>query len=115
MRRLQKRVSLVAPVALLALGAAACGGSSGSSGSSNSAKPNTTATVKQGGTLTFASEKVPEGFNINTSADVTFDTGLQMDPLAPWAFNNTPGLDVALNTDLLDSACLLYTSPSPRD
>jgi peptide/nickel transport system substrate-binding protein len=110
-RRLQKRVSLVAPVALLALGAAACGGSSGNSGSSNSAKPNTTATVKQGGTLTFASEKVPEGFNINTSADVTFDTGLQMDPLAPWAFNNTPGLDVALNTDLLDSAELTNKTP----
>lgn len=111
MRRLQKRVSLVAPVALLALGAAACGGSSSNSGSSNSAKPNTTATVKQGGTLTFASEKVPEGFNINTSADVTFDTGLQMDPLAPWAFNNTPGLDVALNTDLLDSAELTNKTP----
>jgi peptide/nickel transport system substrate-binding protein len=110
-RRLQKRVSLVAPVALLALGAAACGGSSSNSGSSNSAKPNTTATVKQGGTLTFASEKVPEGFNINTSADVTFDTGLQMDPLAPWAFNNTPGLDVALNTDLLDSAELTNKTP----
>ena len=111
MRRFGKRVSLVAPVALLVLGAAACGGSSGNSGSSNSAKPNTTATVKQGGTLTFASEKVPEGFNINTSADVTFDTGLQMDPLAPWAFNNTPGLDVALNTDLLDSAELTNKTP----
>jgi peptide/nickel transport system substrate-binding protein len=110
-RRFGKRVSLVAPVALLVLGAAACGGSSGNSGSSNSAKPNTTATVKQGGTLTFASEKVPEGFNINTSADVTFDTGLQMDPLAPWAFNNTPGLDVALNTDLLDSAELTNKTP----
>ena len=74
MRRFGKRVSLVAPVALLALGAAACGGSSSNSGSSSSAKPNTTAAVKQGGTLTFASEKVPEGFNVNTSSDNTFDT-----------------------------------------
>jgi len=111
-RRLQKRVSLVAPVALLALGAAACGGSSGSSGSSNSAKPNTIATVKQGGTLTFASEKVPEGFNTNTNSDNTFDTQQQMSPLAPWVFNQTPDIStVALNTDLLDSAELTNKSP----
>ena len=112
MRRFGKRVSLVAPVALLALGAAACGGSSSNSGSSSSAKPNTTAAVKQGGTLTFASEKVPEGFNVNTSSDNTFDTVQQMNPLVPWAFNQLPDAsNVALNSELLDSAELTNKSP----
>lgn len=107
MLRLRKRAALVAPVALLAIGVAACGSSSGTS----SKKQATNTKVKDGGSLTFASEKIPDGFNTNTSAGSVFDTQLILDPILPWAFNDQPDITVKMNTDLLDSAEQTSTSP----
>ena len=109
MRRLQKRVSLVAPVALLALGAAACGGSSGSSGAgAGSTGP---VTVKSGGEITYGSDQEPPGFNNNTSKDNNTAVANIEAGILPSVFRIQPDNTLKLSSDVYVSAELTKSDP----
>ena len=99
------------PVLLLALGlvAAACGGDDGEAeaaregGTSNEAQP--------GGTVTFAVEQEPEGWNINTASDSSASLQHLVIQVYPKVFEVLPDLSVALDTDVMESAELTSEDP----
>jgi peptide/nickel transport system substrate-binding protein len=105
----------VATAAALVL--AACGGGGGAGGSSGGVygdcetNPNTcnSATadeLQQGGTVTLASEKNIDNWNVISSEGNVDWTGMATKPLVTYAFYTSPDLKPTLNTDLLDSADL---------
>ncbi|GAA4560013.1 ABC transporter family substrate-binding protein [Pseudonocardia xishanensis] len=109
----------VATAAALVL--AACGGGGGAGGSSGGvygdcdANPNTCNSasadqLQQGGTVTLASEKNIDNWNVISSEGNTDWTGMSTKPLVTYAFYTSPDLKATLNTDLLESADL--TSPT---
>ncbi|GAA2853085.1 oligopeptide ABC transporter substrate-binding protein OppA [Pseudonocardia halophobica] len=109
----------VATAATLVL--AACGGGGGAGGSSGgvygdcSTNPNTCNSVpadqlQQGGTVTLASEKNIDNWNVISSEGNVDWTGMSTKPLLTYAFYTSPDLKPTLNTDLLDSADL--TNPT---
>jgi peptide/nickel transport system substrate-binding protein len=109
----------VATAATLVL--AACGGGGGAGGSSGgvygdcSTNPNTCNSVpadqlQQGGTVTLASEKNIDNWNVISSEGNVDWTGMAVKPMVTYAFYTSPDLKPTLNTDLLDSADL--TNPT---
>ncbi|MFC5949077.1 ABC transporter family substrate-binding protein [Pseudonocardia lutea] len=109
----------VATAATLVL--AACGGGGGAGGSSGgvygdcSTNPNTCNSVpadqlQQGGTVTLASEKNIDNWNVISSEGNVDWTGMAIKPMVTYAFYTSPDLKPTLNTDLLDSADL--TNPT---
>ncbi|MFR9801744.1 ABC transporter family substrate-binding protein [Pseudonocardia sp. RS010] len=96
---------------------AACGGGGGAGGSSGgvyadcATNPNTCNSVpadqlQQGGTVTLASEKNIDNWNVISSEGNTDWTGMSTKPLLPYVFYTSPDLKATLNTDLVDSADL---------
>jgi len=119
-----RRISpaLAVATASIALAAAACGGSSSNSsgsgsggGSSASAGGNNAQvkndTVKKGGTLAFAADQEPTGFNVNTSKDNGTSVQNIIAPVYPNAFNNLPDFSVKIDNNLLTSAELTSQEP----
>jgi peptide/nickel transport system substrate-binding protein len=109
----------VATAATLVL--AACGGGGGAGGSSGgvygdcSTNPNTCNSVpadqlQQGGTVTLASEKNIDNWNVISSEGNVDWTGMSTKPLLTYAFYTSPDLKPTLNENLLDSAEL--TNPT---
>jgi len=109
----------VATAAALVL--AACGGGGGAGGSSGGVygdcqtSPNTCNSaaadeLQQGGTVTLASEKNIDNWNVISSEGNTDWTGMSTKPLLTYAFYTSPDLKPTLNTDLLESADL--TTPT---
>lgn len=109
----------VATAAALVL--AACGGGGGAGGSSGGVygdcetNPNTCNSaaadeLQQGGTVTLASEKNIDNWNVISSEGNTDWTGMSTKPLLTYAFYTSPDLKATLNTDLLESAEL--TNPT---
>ncbi len=101
--------------ASIALAAAACGGaSSTSSGTggvgSNSARVKND-TVKPGGTLVFAADQEPSGFNVNTSKDNGSSVQNITENTYPSTFHNPPDFTVQMDKNLLISADLTSKSP----
>ncbi len=99
----------------IALAAAACGGSSkpsggGGGGGTNSAQVKND-TVKTGGTLVYAADQEPTGFNMNTSKDYASSVGNVVDTVYPSAFHTLPDFTVSMDKHLLDSAELTNKSP----
>lgn len=110
MMTLRTRSRLIPGAIVLALAATACGGSDGS-GTANG--PTSDAVqVRDGGTVTYASEKNPTNFNTNSSDGNTFDTQLIVNPIWPSSFDAQPDFSVKMNTDLLESAD--QTSATPQ-
>lgn len=108
MSELRSKAKLLPAFVALAL-AAACGGSSGT-GSTNT-QGTKADDVKDGGTITYASEKNPTNFNTLSSDGNTFDTQLIVNPVFPSAFDAQPDFSVKMNKNLLESAELTKQDP----
>ena len=104
-----RTVRLAALLAGLAMVAAACGGGGGGGGEETGGG---TAQVTQGGTLNYAADQEPTGFNNNTSKDNGTSVANVTRTMFPVAFNLTPDFKVEMNTDLLESA--EQTSEDPQ-
>jgi peptide/nickel transport system substrate-binding protein len=102
-------VRLAALLVGLALVAAACGGGGNEGGTSGGSSGGE---VKQGGTLNYAADQEPTGFNNNTAKDNGTSVANATRNVFPVAFNLTPDFKVEMNKDLLDSA--EQTSENPQ-
>ncbi len=100
-----RSVKWLVPLLGLALVAAAC------SSKSNSGGGTTTGGTKEGGTLSYAADQEPTGFNNNTSKDHGTSVVNITVNMFPNAFNVAPDLSVKLNSDLFDSADLTKQNP----
>jgi peptide/nickel transport system substrate-binding protein len=108
MRRPRRRPLHLAVSSLaLALVLAACGGGGGGGGTGSSA----TAT-KDGGTLSYAADQEPTGFNNNTSKDNGTSVLNVVINMFPPVFRLHPDYSVQLNNELMDSA--EQTSADPQ-
>jgi peptide/nickel transport system substrate-binding protein len=105
----QRRRPLRLAVVLLAIAlvGAACGGGGGGgdTGSSSTA-------IKEGGTLSYAADQEPTGFNNNTSKDNGTSVLNVVINLFPPVFRLHPDYSVQLNKELMDSA--EQTSSDPQ-
>ncbi len=67
--------------------------------------------VKNGGTLVFATEQEPTSFNLNTTKGPSPTAQMIMDRVWPQVFLEGPQLRPTLDTELVQSAELVSTSP----
>ena len=104
-----------AGTALLALacvtGMAAC---SNSSGSPSTPTTTSSASVKSGGTITYALDQDVAGFNVLNATDNAFVLGQMIDQVWPSVYNILPNLTLKLNTNVVTSATVTST-PSARN
>jgi peptide/nickel transport system substrate-binding protein len=104
-----RTVRLAALLVGLAMVAAACGGGDDEGGDTTGGG---TAQVTDGGTLNYAADQEPTGFNNNTSKDNGTSVANVVRNMFPVAFNLTPDFKVEMNKDLLESA--EQTSEDPQ-
>jgi peptide/nickel transport system substrate-binding protein len=102
-----RSVKLAVLLVGLALIAAACGGGGGGGGGGS----NSTGNIKEGGTLNYAADQEPTGFNMNTSKDNGTSVLWVMNRVYPGVFHSRPDYTVVLDTDLMDSAELTNQDP----
>jgi peptide/nickel transport system substrate-binding protein len=95
----------VLPIAF-ALVIAACGGDGGGGGESG-----TSNAIKEGGTLSYAADQEPTGFNNNTSKDNGTSVLNVVINMFPPVFRLHPDFSVQLNKELMDSAEQTSTDP----
>jgi peptide/nickel transport system substrate-binding protein len=100
--------SLKLPVLLvgLALVVAACGGGGGGGGNNTSSS-----NIKEGGTLNYAADQEPTGFNPNTAKDNGTSVLWVVNRVYPSVFHANPDYTVSLDTDLMESAELTSQDP----
>src|SRR5262245_43749376 len=91
----------------LSLIAAACGGGGGGGGGGNNNSKN----IKEGGTLNYAADQEPTGFNGNTSKDNGTSVLWVTNRIYPGVFHSNPDYTVSLDTDLMESAELTNENP----
>jgi peptide/nickel transport system substrate-binding protein len=101
-----RTVRLAALLVGLALVAAACGGGGGESGGGGGE-----AQIKEGGTLSFASDQEQAGFNPNTAKDNLFALSNIVTNIYPSVFNIHPDFSVQLSENVVDSAELTNEDP----
>ena len=89
-----------------ALVIAACGGGGGGGGDSG-----TSTATKNGGTLSYAADQEPTGFNFNTSKDNGTSVLNVTINMFPPVFRLHPDYSVQLNKELMDSASQTSTDP----
>jgi peptide/nickel transport system substrate-binding protein len=94
-------VRLAAFLLSLAMVIAACGGGGDESGNTSG---GSSAQIQQGGTLNYAANQEPAGFNSNTSKDNGSRVSNVTINMYPVAFHLTPDFKVVMNEDLLESA-----------
>jgi peptide/nickel transport system substrate-binding protein len=97
----------VALLAGLALIAAACGGGDGDTGGDTGGA----AQIQEGGTLTYAADQEPAGWNINTSEDNLFALQTIIGLVYPSVFRAHPDFTVQLDKDFVESAELTNENP----
>lgn len=99
------------PVLLvLSLAAAACGGGSDTTDNGdNKAAPS--ASAKSGGTITYAADQEPTGFNNNTSKDNGSSVQNIVATIYPGVFGTQPDFTVKLDENLMVSAELTSDKP----
>jgi peptide/nickel transport system substrate-binding protein len=103
-----RTVRLAALLVGLAMVAAACGGDGDEGGDTSGG----TAQIQDGGTLNYAADQEPTGFNNNTSKDNGTSVANITINMQPVAFHLTPDFKVTINADLLESA--EQTSEDPQ-
>ena len=98
-------------VSLMALGlvVASCGGDDGAEAAREGGTGGTE--VEEGGTVTFAAEQEPAGWNINTATDSDVILQHLVIQVYPSVFNVLPDLTVELNEELMESAELTSEDP----
>ena len=108
MRHQRRRpLRLAVLVLAFALVTAACGGG-GDGGGGNSGTSNA---IKDGGTLSYAADQEPTGFNNNTSKDNGTSVLNVVINMFPPVFRLHPDYSVQLNKELMDSAEQTSTDP----
>ena len=114
MSSLRKGRKLLVVIFAFALFAAACGDddNSGDEGSGTTTTPDTVTDVPEGGTVTYASDQEPTGWNVNTANDNLAALNYMTILVYPQAFDTTPEFEVVMNKDLLTSA--EQTSDDPQ-
>jgi peptide/nickel transport system substrate-binding protein len=100
-----RRLTALLFAAAVAVALAACAGG-GSSGTSSG-----TASVKSGGTITYALDEDLDGFNINYANDDEEVLNYVIDNVWPRVFTVTPGLKPQLDTNYVTSAIVTKTDP----
>jgi peptide/nickel transport system substrate-binding protein len=109
MRQQRRRPLRLAVIFLaFALVIAACGGGGGGGGDSGSSST----AIQEGGTLSYAADQEPTGFNNNTSKDNGTSVLNVVINMFPPVFRLHPDFSVQLNKDLMDSAT--QTSEDPQ-
>jgi peptide/nickel transport system substrate-binding protein len=103
-----RTVRLAALLVGLALVAAGCGGGGDEGGDSGGG----TAQIQPGGTLNYAADQEPTGFNNATSKDNGTSVANIVINMYPQAFHSQPDFTVKLNDEFLDSA--EQTSEDPQ-
>ena len=98
-------IAILSIVAALVL--AACGGGGDDGGESGASGQ-----VQAGGTINYAADQEPTGFNNNTSKDNGTSVVNVLASVFPSVFNCTPDLKVELNTEMMVSA--EQTSANPQ-
>jgi peptide/nickel transport system substrate-binding protein len=107
MRRQRRRPLHLAAVSLaFALVVAACGGGGGGGGNGSSGTA-----IKDGGTLSYAADQEPTGFNNNTSKDNGTSVLNVVINMFPPVFRLHPDYSIQLNKELMDSATQTSTDP----
>jgi peptide/nickel transport system substrate-binding protein len=102
-----RTVKLAALLVGLAMIAAGCGGGGGNGGTSGGGSAN----IKEGGTLTYASDQEQAGFNPNTAKDNLFALSSVVTGVFPSVYNIHPDFTVQLDTNFMDSAELTKEDP----
>lgn len=90
----------------LALVAAACGGGGGGGGGGNNSNK-----IQKGGTLNYAADQEPTGFNMNTSKDNGTSVLWVMNRVYPSVFHSRPDYSVVLDDQIMESAELTNQDP----
>ena len=109
MRQQRRRpLRLAVTVLAFALVTAACGGGGGGGGDSGSSST----AIQEGGTLSYAADQEPTGFNNNTSKDNGTSVLNVVINMFPPVYRLHPDFSVQLNKDLMDSAT--QTSEDPQ-
>jgi peptide/nickel transport system substrate-binding protein len=101
---MRRRGGIAAALLAGALALAGCGGGGGESGG------DTGAQVQQGGTLNYAADQEPTGFNVNTSADNGTAARNVTIQVLPQLFNQTPKYEYQLG-QAFESAELTSENP----
>jgi peptide/nickel transport system substrate-binding protein len=104
-----RTVRLAALLVGLAMVAAGCGGGGDEGGGDTGGG---TAQIKDGGTLNYAADQEPTGFNNNTSKDNGTSVGNITINMYPQAFHTQPDFTLKMDDALLDSA--EQTSEDPQ-
>ena len=102
-----RTVRLAALLVGLAMVAAGCGGGGDEGGDSGGGS----AQVQPGGTLNYAADQEPTGFNNATSKDNGTSVANIVINMYPQAFHSQPDFTVKLNEEFLDSAEQTSTDP----
>src|SRR5215204_3061748 len=105
-----RTVRLAALLVGLAMVAAACGGGGGDEGGGST--EGGTAQIKDGGTLNYAADQEPTGFNNNTSKDNGTSVYNVVINVYPQPFHAQPDFTVKMDDAFLDSA--EQTSEDPQ-
>ena len=92
----------------LAMVAAGCGGGGDEGGGTHRRQ---TASIKEGGTLSYASDQEQAGFNPNTAKDNLFALSSIVTGIYPSVFNIHPDFTVQLDPNFMDSAELTNEDP----
>jgi peptide/nickel transport system substrate-binding protein len=103
-----RTAKLAALLVGLAMVAAGCGG--GDEGGGDTSGGSTTA-IKEGGTLSYASDQEQAGFNPNTAKDNLFALSSIVTGIYPSVFNIHPDFTVQLDSNFMDSAELTEEDP----
>jgi len=106
-----KRIFGGLALALAGMIALAACSSSGSSSSSTPSSSSSEASVKSGGTFTYALDEDVPGFNINNATDSAFVLQEIMNQIWPTVYVTTDTLKLKLDTDYVTSATVTSTSP----
>jgi peptide/nickel transport system substrate-binding protein len=101
-----RSVRWAALLAGIALIAAACGGGDGGGG-----EGGTAAAIQEGGTLNYAADQEPTGFNENTSSDNGTSVLWVTINMFPRPFHSQPDFTVKMDENLLESAEQTSTDP----
>jgi peptide/nickel transport system substrate-binding protein len=102
-----RSLRLIVLILGLALIAAACGGGGGGGGGGGSSSNN----IKQGGTLNYAADQEPTGFNPLTAKDNGTSVLWVVNRVYPSVFHSKPDYTVELDSDLMDSAEVTNQNP----
>jgi peptide/nickel transport system substrate-binding protein len=110
-RRQRRSFKLLALLFSLVFLAAACGDDDDDEGGGGQDTTTTAGEAAEGGTVTFASDQEPTGWNINTASDNLFALGQIVQHVYPQTFDITPEFEVVMNEDLLESAEVTSDDP----